>query len=286
MRNYLLAALAVSLMPAVAFCDRLDEMVSPAIHVVNFEDPRNISEARFLYVNHQLDNEFVTTGGDVQVFALQLRAALTERLSLIATKDGFIDFNPSAGLPKKTGLADIEAGFKYVVHQDGDKGEVVSAQLRYLFPTGDDDVLQGEGKGMLHPSMSGAVALSDEVTLTAGSGLRIPMDSESSFFWDLDAQVDYRIDTCYGKWYPLVGASLVHVVDGGNRLPIADEGQDFFNFGASESTGENMVLGAAGLKYRPIQSVDVGATYQFPLDRQTGTRVIDYRWMFDVSWRF
>jgi hypothetical protein len=286
MRNFLLAALAVTLLPTVVLADRLDDMVSPAIHVVNFEDPRTITEARFLYVNHQIQNEFVTTGGDVEVYALQLRAKLTDRLSFIATKDGIVNFNPSGVLPKKTGLADVEAGFKYVLHEDRVAGEVFSAQLRYLFPVGDEDVLQGEGNGMLHPSVSGAYAITDELTVTSGTGLRIPMDSESSFFWDVDAQIDYRIDTCYGKWYPLVGASLIHVVDAGNRLPIADEGQDFFNFGASDSTGENMVLGAAGLKFRPIDSIDIGATYQFPFDKQTGNRVLDYRWMFDVSFRF
>ena len=105
-------------------------------------------------------------------------------------------------------------------------------------------------------------------------------------FWDADAQLDYRVDTCYGAWYPLIGASLIHVVDGGKRLPIADEGQDFFNFGASKSTGENMVLGAAGIKYRPVSNVDLGSTFQFPFDPQTGTRIIASRWMFDVSVRF
>ena len=60
MRNYFFAALAVTLLPTFVKADRLDDMFSPAIHVVNFEDPRSITEARFLYVNHQIQNEFVT----------------------------------------------------------------------------------------------------------------------------------------------------------------------------------------------------------------------------------
>lgn len=281
----LLLGLLVAL-PSSVFADRIDQMISPAFHPVTFEDPRSISEARFLFINHKLDDAFITEGGDAQVYALQLRYAISDKLSIIATKDGYVDFNPNAVLPKRSGIADVEAGVKYVFFDDRAAGQVASLQLRYLIPVGDKDVLQGKGNGAIHPSVSAAFALTDEITLTSGTGLRIPMSENDSFFWDADAQIDYRIDTCYGAWYPLLGVSLIHVVDGGGRLPIADEGQDFFNFGSTKATGENIVLAAAGLKYRPIDNVDLGSTFQFPLDRQTGTRVIDYRWMFDVSYHF
>ncbi len=283
-KKFILAALMLA--PATSFADRVDQMVSPGFSPVTFEDPRSISEARFLFVNHNIDDKFVTGGGDAQVYALQLRYAISDRLSIIATKDGFVDFNPSTTLPKKTGLADLEAGLKYVFFQDREAGKVASVQLRYLIPTGDEKVLQGQGDGEIHPSVSSAIAITDEITFTAGTGLRIPMTGNDSFFWDADAQLDYRVDTCYGAWYPLIGASLIHVVDAGNRLPIADEGQDFFNLGASQSSGENMVLGAAGIKFRPVDNIDLGSTFQFPFDPQTGTRIITSRWMFDVSYRF
>lgn len=281
----LFLSLALAL-PSLAHADRVDQMVSPAFHPVTFEDPRSISEARFLFVNHNIQKEFATQGGDAQVYALQLRYAIDDRWSIIATKDGFVDFNPHATLPKDTGLADVEAGVKYVFFSDREAGQVASFQLRYLIPVGDEDVLQGQGKGSIHPSVSSAIALSEEITLTTGTGLRIPMSSDDSFFWDADAQVDYRVDTCYGAWYPLIGVSLIHVVDGGTRLPIADEGQDFFNFGASQASGENMVLASAGIKYRPVENIDLGSTFQFPFEKQTGNRIIDTRWMFDVSYRF
>lgn len=266
--------------------DRVSKMISPAFHPTNFEDPRSISEARFIFMHHKLDDKFVTGGGDVQLYALQLRYAINEQFSIIATKDGYIDFNPDGVLPKETGWADLEAGLKYVFMEDRSAGQVASFQLRYLVPTGDEEVLQGNGDGSIHPSVSAAFALCDNTTITAGTGLRIPMDSEDSYFWDVDAQIDYRIDTSSGAFYPLFGASLIHVVSDGKRLAIADEGQDLFNFGASEATGEDIVLGAAGVKYRPVDNIDLGATFQFPFDPGTGTRVIDNRWMFDISYRF
>jgi hypothetical protein len=175
---------------------------------------------------------------------------------------------------------------KYSFYRDNASGAIASAQLRYLIPVGDEDVLQGEGSGMLHPSLSGALALGDNITLTAGTGLRIPMDSDDSFFWDLDTQIDYRIDTGVGAFHPLLGVSLIQVADGGKRLPIADEGQDFFNFGATEADGESIVTGVAGLRYRPSEMFDLGGHFQFPLNSGTGTRVIEYRWLFDLIFRF
>lgn len=268
-----------------AQADRLDEMISPAFHQVNFEDPRPHTGAQFLFVNHKIDDKFITTGGDVQVYALQLRAKINDELSFIATKDGFVDFNPDGAVPKDTGFADIEAGLNYNFYKDSAEGETFSAQLRYLIPTGKEEVFQGQGDGMLHPSVSGAFALGDATSLVFGTGLRIPMDTKDSMFWDSDIQVDHKIDM--GSWslHPLIGASLIHVVDGGDRLPIADEGQDFFNFGASKSTGEDIAIGAAGLVARVAEKVDLGASFQFPFDAGTGTRILDSRWTISLNAR-
>lgn len=267
--------------------DRLSNMISPAFHPVTFEDPRALSEARLLYVYHNIDNKFVTEGGDAQVTALQLRYALTDKLSIIATKDGYVSLNPKSVVPNGSGFADIEAGLKYTVLEDKAKGYIASAQLRYLIPVGEKDVLQGEGDGAIHPSFSGAVALCPNATLTAGSGLRIPVNGDDSSFWDVDMQLDYRIPvTETVSIYPLVGASLIKVMNSGDRLPIPDEGQDFFNLGSTKAAGQNIVTGVTGLRARLASNFDLGASYQFPLDASTGSRIINNRWTFDAILRF
>lgn len=55
---------------------------------VFFEDPRTLTEARLIFLNHKVPG--AAAGGNVKLVACQLRAALTYRLSIIATKDGFI----------------------------------------------------------------------------------------------------------------------------------------------------------------------------------------------------
>lgn len=123
--------------------------------------------------------------------------------------------------------------------------------------------------------MSTAVALTLEVSLVSGTGLRIPMDSKASLMWDLDAQIDYRIDTdCSWTWYPFIGSSLVMSPDDGRRLPLTAEGQDFFNFGATDAQGRAMVLGAVGLKVRPVSNIDIGVAYQFPYDNTKGSHYL------------
>ncbi|MEZ6047427.1 MAG: hypothetical protein R3C11_17965 [Planctomycetaceae bacterium] len=47
-----------------------------------------MTEARFIFIDHETPRNL---GADsVRLIAMQVRAALTDRLSLIATKDGFI----------------------------------------------------------------------------------------------------------------------------------------------------------------------------------------------------
>ncbi len=65
-----------------------DDFISPMINFVFFEDPRTLSEIRPIFVHHSLPSTLA--GGSVQLYAMQFRIALTDRLSLIAVKDGFI----------------------------------------------------------------------------------------------------------------------------------------------------------------------------------------------------
>lgn len=266
--------------------DTFQDMISPVTNPVNFEDPRSISEARLIYLFHELDDRFVTEGGDIQIVALQLRMALTARLALIATKDGYVWTDPDAVLEESEGLANLGLGAKYAFYKNDTSGTIATAALRYEIPSGDDDVLQGDGNGILQPSVSAAFKMCEYTTIMTSADLRIPMSSEDSMFFDADVHFDYRIDTGAGAFYPLVELSVMQVLDAGSRLPIADEGQDFFNLGASDSNGETIVTAAAGARYRLSDSFDLGAAYQIPLTSGSGSRVIDWRVTTDLIYRF
>ena len=258
-----------------AACQTLDQMISPVTNPVNFEDPRALTELRAIYLYHELDNEFVTQGGNVQIYALQARWAINDRLSLIATKDGYVIMHPDAVLNDESGIANIEAGLKYALYKTD--SSIFSGILRYEIPLGDEDVLQGEGDGFIHPSVSAATAW-EGFNFMAGTGFRIPLDNSDSTFYDFDIHVDHP----FGGFYPLLELNVVNVVDAGDRLPIADEGQDFFSIGSSEADGKTIVTMGVGARYRISDNIDIGAAYQFPLSSGDGSRIIDWRVTTDL----
>ncbi|MBL7661723.1 hypothetical protein JNK13_03120 [bacterium] len=259
--------------------DDLAQMISPVSQPVIFEDPRHSTELRPIFVHHELQDDFVTGGGDVQVYALQARFKLTDDLSLIAVKDGIVDLNPSAVVPSDTGIADIAAGLKYSFFKCDTA--IATAGLTYEIPLGDEDILQGQGDGMFNPFLS-AGAVQGNWNFMGHTGYRIRVDDADSSFFDLNAHVSYKVD----NFYPLVELGLNHVTNSGNRLPIADEGQDYFNFGAANSAGENLISMSVGARYRLADNIDVGAAYQFPLEREEGSNVLDWRITADMIIRF
>ena len=257
----------------------LASMISPVTNPTNFEDPRNTTELRPIALYHELQDDFATEGGSVQVYALQARFALSEDFSIIATKDGWANIEPNATLPRSEGFANVAVGGKYAIHRD--ESSIVSTGLRYEIPIGEHDALQADDGGMVNPFVSAAASV-EGFNFMAGSGLRIRTDNEYSSFWDLDLHADYPL----GNFYPLVEFNLVHVVNDGERLPIADEGIDFFNLGSSGAAGENIITMGVGARYRMCDNIDFGVAYQFPLDRGEGTGIVDWRVTADMIYRF
>jgi len=273
------ATLVVSMCGDSAFADGLDNMISPVSHPVTFEDPRHSTELRPIFAYHEVDDSFVTQGGNAQVYALQARLKLTDDLSFIATKDGLVSLKPKAVVPDDEGIADVAAGLKYSVLRTDTS--ILTTGLRYEIPLGKEEIFQGQGDGALNPFVSAGTTCGD-INLMAGTGLRVALDDTDSSFWDLDMHADMKL----GSFYPLVELNLIHPYQSGDRLPIADEGEDFFNFGATNAAGKNIITMAAGARYRISDSIDIGAAYQFPLDRGEGSAIIDWRLTADMIIRF
>ena len=128
------------------------DFISPMTNPVNFEDPRTLTEARLIFLNHWLPPELA--GDCVQLYALQLRAALTDRLSVIATKDGYI-VSQSTLPVLDDGWADVAAGLKYNLFSNPWRGRILSAGVTYELPSGSRSALQGNGDGEFHMFLTG-----------------------------------------------------------------------------------------------------------------------------------
>ncbi len=257
----------------------IEQAASPVSNPVNFEDPRIQSNIRPIYIHHEIDDNFATQGGDVEIYALQLRYAVTDRLAIIATKDGYVDFKPKTLLNDGDGFANVAGGVKYAISSCEDS--IITTGLRYEAPVGETEVLQGKGDGIVNPFLSAAM-VAGPVNLIGYTGLRAAIDNSDSSFYDLSLHADTNL----GPVIPLFELNLVHVLDAGDRLPITDEGQDFFDLGSSGSGGENMLTGAAGTRVPLTKDVSIGVAYEFPIIHDSGSYITDWRLTTDLNVNF
>ncbi len=256
------------------------DFISPMTNPVFFEDPRTLTEARLIFAQHNIPSLF---GGDVpasdiQVLALQLRVALTENLSLIATKDGFIFTGADA--PLDDGWADVALGLKYNVWKDVDLQRIVSLGATFELPVGTARALQGNGDGEFNLFATGAAQLGDWNHFVTATGIRLPSDvaeENQVLYWS--AHLDRQI---FGRcWYSFLEFNWYHWLrDGDNAAFAGLEGLDFFNLGATDVAGSDIVTGAFGLKWKPTTLGELGMAWEVPLTENRG--LIDNR--LTVDW--
>lgn len=249
-----------------------------------------------IFIYHSLPDQISTTfgdvalGGDVEVYALQFEIAVNDRLSIVATKDGFVDMNPDNTLGGTDGFANLGAGLKYAFILDPASGTCVSGTATFEVPIGDDEVFQGEGDGSVNLLLNG-LKLVDQWQFAGVAGVQIPFSNEQSTSSIVSAHASYEV--C--KWFiPLVELNWFHVLDsgdGGTLYPpvsgIAEfEGNDFFNLGAANAhQNRDLVTAAIGFRSRLTDNIDVGAAYEVPLTNDEASLWED-RVTVDLIWKF
>jgi len=239
----------------------------------------------------------VPLGGSYQVYAIQAEIALSERLSINATKDGYIHFDPDNTLAKDDGWANVAAGLKYAWLYQPENLLASNFQLLYEIPMGNRGVWQGEGDGVFIPSIS-TLKLSGPWQFANQFGFKLPVDgdAESTMFYT-SGGISYKLT----EWlFPTVEVSWFKVVDegdGGSRFPtqlggalpsvVAFEGGDLVNWGAGNA-GRNSSLVTLGVGTRvrvPNKPWDFGFAWEFPLTDENAN-LMENRFTFDMVWRF
>lgn len=256
----------------------LEDMISPVSIPTLNEDPRVTTELRPMYMYTRIPASFAAGGGQYSVVAAQLRAAITDRIGFIATKDGYIFLDPDKG-SSSDGWANLAFGFKGAVVRDEENAFILSAGFRYEAPSGNQDVLQGKGDGLLNPFVSTAKGFG-QLHTQLYVGPRIAISGQDSTFFDLGFHLDYGFAN---RFYPLVELNWVRVLDAGNRLPISQEGYDLIDLGAQNSGGNGVSTLAMGFRYRILDDLDFGVTGEFPWT--SNHDIIDWRVTTDFIWR-
>jgi hypothetical protein len=242
------------------------DFVSPISNPLFFEDPRTLSEVRVIFANHWIpDSNPVFLGGNVQYVAAQVRVALTERLSFIANKDGYlwIDSNNEGVIPDEDGWADVAAGLKYNLIRDPQRQLLVSAGFTFELDVGTHDVFQGRGDGEFHLFTTAGKKLGDRAHVLSATGFRLPTDTvDRSQMWYWSNHVDYEIRD---NWYGLLEVNWFHWMQSGESLPVNFEGGDLFNLGSTDVAGNDIVTMAVGAKKRFGTMNELGLGYEFPV---------------------
>ena len=236
-----------------------DRFISPTSNLLFFEDPRQLTEARAVFFHHNIPSGTVG-GGDIQAVAVQLRARLTDRVSLIATKDGFIFHQPSG--PGDDGWADVALGLKMTITENVEQQRLLSGGFTFELPVGSHRALQGSGDGEFHMFLSGGAQLGCRGHWLTGLGLRLPTDHtvrSQMFYWSNHFDYEF-IDNLYGffevNWFHWLRS-------GDNAATDGLAGFDAFNLGSTGVAGLDTVSLAVGstLKVRCDDELSIG--YEF-----------------------
>ena len=256
-----------------------DNTIAPVTNPFYFEAAQVNTELRPVFIHHEIPSSFLG-GGDANVYGVQARWAVNDRLALIATKGGICDLDmPAAGI-NETGWADLGFGLKYAAVDDEENQLLITPGLKLELPSGSGGIFQNNGDGEWNVFVS-AMKGFDDLHFTGSVGARIPNDNdEESSFLHWSAQVDYY--TC--KWFiPFIAFNSFTVLSGGDgATPV--EGYDLINFGSAAAEGDTYNAIGFGFRSRLHDRVDLGLSYENGVGSNEG--IMDERYIVDMVIRF
>jgi hypothetical protein len=268
---------------------RFEGFEKPIVAPYLFEDPFITTNAVPYFLWHDFPEQSVFDGGSLYAAALQLRVALTDRVALIATKDGYVwNRNGNPLLEDSQGFMNVAAGLKVALWQDRDAGQIVSAILRIEAPTGSSDEYQGHKSGMAVPSLSGAFR-TGPVRWIGDLGAQIPFDGRdlsSSVFYHLYAGLDLTpvvqpfVQISGIRWIESGNGSLPIRLKSGGTLDLDTvqtvlgtgpfEGADVVNLGSKRVDGLDLITAAAGVHVPLGEYVTLSVAYERPITEPKG----------------
>ena len=264
--------------------EKFKRYVPPLAQPYFNETPYITTEARLVYLYNEIPKGFVTGGGSINIFAAQIRLALTERLGFIASKDGYTILHFDNVLPDTDGFENISFGFKYALFAKPEKEEIITFGIEYEPPTGSLSTaainLQGKGDGFIDYFLTGAKA-NNKWGFQGSLGIQQALDTDyNSSFFHWHGHIDYEL---FKNFFPLIEVNGLTAVDDGNRTGISDfEGNDAANFGSTSSS--HVVSGTAGFRYRFTKHVILGIGYETALTEQKD--LLEYRTNLDLALHF
>lgn len=251
--------------------------VAPLTAPYYHEDAFVTSDLRAWYLNHQLE----AVNGEVTVVALQARVALTERLQLVAYKDGYTDFSNGA-LDGRDGWNDIALGIKYALVQDWANDYHIAAGIGYEFDWGKSEVLQNTKELRLWISENKSFG---NLHLGATLNYLIAVDKDQGELGSSDMLTfHFHGDYYLNEWIsPVLEVNAYFVTDdNGTGFPPVS-GMDAVSLGSGKD--EDVWTAAIGAELRPFESnVSIRAAYEREIS--DSINLFESRWTFSAVYPF
>ncbi len=260
--------------------DRFADTVGNPIY---FENPFIETSLDLFYLWHDFPSNGQIGGGQLNVWAAQIRVALTDRLAFLATKDGWSELNAGI-LPRESGWNDYSLGLKYAFIVDESNEFILTGGLRWEIHQGTPDILQGgdSGDNELNPFISVAKKW-DRLNFIGIIGARLPMDHNDGnhiVYWDLHFDTEIAPETLPG-FHPLLEIHALHYLSNADRFPVDFGGLDYTNLGSSDVAGSSVFWGDIGFRWKLSPNVSVGAAYGFPISNP-GNDIFNQRVTIDL----
>jgi hypothetical protein len=246
-----------------------DNFISPVSNPFLFEDPRALTEVRPIFIYQQTPaHNYLFRGGDIEFFGTQARVAVTDRLSFVMNKFGWIWDEPhspgTTGLLPHAGLSEIWLGPKYTFLRSDSTGTVAAGGLTFQIPAGPAKVAQNTGTMSMVPYLSLAQNFAQNFNFLSTLGYSFATDNQRSDYLFWSWHVDYDIGGLH-RFYPLVELNWFHVTSAGTARGLGFEGQDLFNFGSMATSGQDSLSLAFGGRVKINEFTQVGLAIEFPL---------------------
>lgn len=271
-----------------------DQMISPVSNPFFFEDPRALTEVRPIFIYQAIPGSNPVASGSLFWYGTQLRAALTEKVSLTINKLGGIGATGNANDPLNENTMDSN-GFsefwltpKWTFFRDERSGTVAAAGLQIQVP-GSSNVYQNTGNLGLTPFASvGQTFLRSSYGAfnTMGMvGYNFGANNLRTDYFLFSAHLDYDLANWH-KIYPFIDLNWSHVTSGGSNIAgLTVSGGDLVNFGGSSSTNANQLTLAPGLRYKFSENIQTGVAFEFPIAKPEDT-LLNFRLTLDVIFRY
>ncbi len=271
----------------------------PIIAPYLFEDPFITTNLTGVYIYHEFGDRSIFQGGHMHVAALQARVALTDRLALIATKDGIAWNRPETRLQigpdnrtildNTKGFFNIAGGLKYAILDHREDGWIVSGIARFEFATGSTDTFQGRGNGIFLPSISAAWEPFENFHLIGDFGSQIPFDNGQTKALHYHLYADYNLFKRFSPFIQFTGKTNIgsgngkidvqtnavgtipltaaqNAVLGGER----SEAADIINLGSEGVSGKTLITLATGLHVKLWKHLTWAAGYEYAVSGYKG----------------